>query len=267
MSKLPRRLDQLAPADYNPRVISEATRQELGRTMKRFGDLGGIVYNLRTGRLIGGHQRTANMPKNLVLRYPRGEDPDEHGNIWAEVTHQEQTWPVRVVDWPEQKEKAANLAANAIWLQGDTDAEAFAEVLKDVDLSDVELSPLEVEQMLTGHVEDDVLEAILGRPAAADEAQEPEVVQEDLDALQAVREAGDAQRGVVDNYRDTAAGGRIRREMQKQDKGDCWVAVVFQDEERVAQFKQALGYPANQRYIDGEYMLKILFPEEGRDDT
>lgn len=47
----------LTPAAYNPRKITEDRLELLGRSMKRFGDLSGVVLNLTTGNLVGGHQR------------------------------------------------------------------------------------------------------------------------------------------------------------------------------------------------------------------
>lgn len=50
-------LADLAPADYNPRRISPKAMQGLRASLTRFGELGGIVFNRRTGNLVGGHQR------------------------------------------------------------------------------------------------------------------------------------------------------------------------------------------------------------------
>lgn len=49
----------------------------------RFGDLSGIVYNVRTGRLVGGHQRTElfraeEKPEIRVEKLPK---PDARGTV------------------------------------------------------------------------------------------------------------------------------------------------------------------------------------------
>ena len=82
-------LAELLPADYNPRRISDRAMKGLRASLERFGELGGIVYNEQTGRLVGGHQRV----KALAAL----------GVVDAEV---------RVVSIPIAEEKAANLALN-----------------------------------------------------------------------------------------------------------------------------------------------------------
>lgn len=100
-------LADLAPADYNPRRISPKAMQGLKASLERFGELGGIVFNRRTGNLVGGHQRVKAL---LAL----GE------------THAE----VRVVDLPTAEEKAANLALNHPGIGGEWD-EALLRVVLD----------------------------------------------------------------------------------------------------------------------------------------
>ena len=53
-------LDQLNPLPYNPRVrLTPGTRKynELRDSILAFGEAGGIVWNQRTGSIVGGHQR------------------------------------------------------------------------------------------------------------------------------------------------------------------------------------------------------------------
>ena len=50
-----RSIGELEHAEYNPRKIGDQALKALGEAMVRFGDLSGIVFNRRTGRLIGGH--------------------------------------------------------------------------------------------------------------------------------------------------------------------------------------------------------------------
>jgi hypothetical protein len=102
-------LAELAPADYNPRKISAKAMAGLKASLTRFGELGGIVFNKRTGHLVGGHQRVKAL---LAL----GE------------THAE----VRVVDLPIAEEKAANLALNHPGIGGEWDDALLAVVLDDV---------------------------------------------------------------------------------------------------------------------------------------
>ena len=60
-----RSIGDLEHADYNPRKIGDRALHVLGEAMVRFGDLSGIVFNRRTGRLIGGHQRTKHLDQSV----------------------------------------------------------------------------------------------------------------------------------------------------------------------------------------------------------
>lgn len=101
------KIEDLQPAPYNPRQISDGAAEGLRYSMEEFGDLSGIVWNERTGHLVAGHQRVEQLKElgavlhDGVLRGSFGE------------------FPVRVVDWPEGKEKAANIAANNTHIAGE----------------------------------------------------------------------------------------------------------------------------------------------------
>ena len=102
-------LAMLLPADYNPRKISERAMKGLRASLERFGELGGIVFNRRTGRLVGGHQRVKALAAMGI------EDAE-----------------VRVVDLPVAEEKAANLALNHPGIGGEWDDALLAVVLDEV---------------------------------------------------------------------------------------------------------------------------------------
>lgn len=105
------KIKDLKPAEYNPRKITEEKLAALKKSLAEFGDLSGIVYNRRTARLIGGHQRI----KTFDLSWPitKEETQDGRGTVahgYVETPHGRITY--REVDWLEAKEKAANIAAN-----------------------------------------------------------------------------------------------------------------------------------------------------------
>src|SRR5215469_12102923 len=54
-----RKLSKANVNPENPRVISDDEIKQLAASLKRFGDLGGIILNRTTGHLVGGHQRIA----------------------------------------------------------------------------------------------------------------------------------------------------------------------------------------------------------------
>ena len=68
---------ELVPDAANPRQISDEAAGGLRNSLKRFGDLSGLVFNRRTGELVCGHQRMqqiraeyVNSPK-LAFNGPR----------------------------------------------------------------------------------------------------------------------------------------------------------------------------------------------------
>lgn len=101
----------LRPAGYNPRVITADKLKMLNDAMKEFGDLGGIVFNVKTGRLVGGHQRVKNLdPAWPILKEATTDETGTVAHGFIDTPHGRFTY--REVAWTELKEKAANIAAN-----------------------------------------------------------------------------------------------------------------------------------------------------------
>lgn len=65
----------LKPAHYNPRTITPEKLKMLGQAMQEFGDLSGVVVNVRTGNVIGGHQRIKHFdPDWPIVKKPITDD-------------------------------------------------------------------------------------------------------------------------------------------------------------------------------------------------
>lgn len=105
----PTQLSQLKEAPYNPRAIEDTAYEGLKHSIEEYGDLSGIVFNIRTKHLVAGHQRVK------ALREQYGNLSIAKGKMKAKSG---ETFPVRFVDWDLQKEKLANLAANSPTIQG-----------------------------------------------------------------------------------------------------------------------------------------------------
>jgi DNA modification methylase len=136
--KSPTVVAELRPASYNPRRITDADLETLKRSMQKYGDLSGIVVNVRTGNLIGGHQRIKHLdPSWKILKRPH---QDKVGTV--SLGHIETPFgrfSYREVAWDQRTEKTANLAANKI--QGDWDNEKLAPILQElVTLPEFELT-------------------------------------------------------------------------------------------------------------------------------
>lgn len=109
------KVKDLRPAGYNPRKISDAQAAALKQALEVFGDLGGIVFNRKTGNLVGGHQRIKALdPEWPITIAPNdGDALDKCGTVgrgFIETPFGKLDF--RVVDWDMNVEKAANVAAN-----------------------------------------------------------------------------------------------------------------------------------------------------------
>ena len=140
-------ITKLKPAPYNPRIElkpGDPVFEQLRRSIETFGVVEPIVWNRRTGHVVGGHQRLA------VLR--------ELGHTHADVV---------VVSLTDEREKALNLALNKI--VGGWDEQKLAELLQGLtsdenfDLSLTGFGQEEVDALLSQ------LEA--GAPLAGDDAE------------------------------------------------------------------------------------------------
>lgn len=106
-----KKIKDLNPAEYNPRKISDKQLELLDKSMKEYGDLSGIVFNVATGNIIGGHQRTKLLNPEAIIQKESYQDETGTTAIGYVVTS-EGKFSYREVNWTEQKEKAANIAAN-----------------------------------------------------------------------------------------------------------------------------------------------------------
>jgi DNA modification methylase len=90
------KLSDLKPAPYNPRKIDPAAMAGLEKSLERFGVVEPIIWNERTGFVVGGHQRLK------VLRSRKVKDAD-----------------VVVVSLDAADEKALNVALNSPHITGE----------------------------------------------------------------------------------------------------------------------------------------------------
>lgn len=143
---------RINPAPYNPRIDlkpGDPEYEKLRRSIEEFGYVEPLVWNARTGHLVGGHQRFK------VLRAQGKQSVD-----------------VSVVDLAPDKEKALNLALNRI--SGDWDPKKLAELLDE--LSNIEGFDL----ALTGFDAPEVDEIVAGLDAWDADKQEAFDVEAEL---------------------------------------------------------------------------------------
>lgn len=112
-------ITEINPAPYNPRKDlkpGDREYEKLKKSIKEFDLVEPLVWNKRTGNLVGGHQRFK------IIR-------DELGHDKTQVT---------VVDLDDKKEKALNVALNKI--SGDWDFVKLKDLLVELDDGEFDLS-------------------------------------------------------------------------------------------------------------------------------
>ncbi len=139
-------VEKIKAAPYNPRVSlkpGDPAYEKLKQSIAAFGSVDPLVWNQRTGNLVGGHQRLT-----VLL--------NEH--LITEVD-------VSVVDLPLEREKALNIALNKI--VGAWDDPALAELL-------AELEESVIDATLSGF-DDSEIQAALDAAAAGPAPEDPPV--------------------------------------------------------------------------------------------
>jgi len=141
------KVNEINPAPYNPRIDlkpGDPEYEALKKSIERFGLVDPLIWNKRTNRLVGGHQRLK------VLK--------DLGYETADVV---------VVDLPESEEKTLNIALNKI--QGDWEETKLEALLAELHAEGVDLE-------LTGFSEEE-LEGLL-RELNVQVEEEPKVKNE-----------------------------------------------------------------------------------------
>lgn len=126
------KLSELTGHPQNPRKISKEKLAMLEKSLKEFGDLSGIIYNRKTGHLVGGHQRQKVLPKDVEII----QDSETHGHFDLNGDR----FHVRFVEWDETKEKAANISANQHG--GDWDLPQLSDWINELDSLNIDLDLL-----------------------------------------------------------------------------------------------------------------------------
>lgn len=104
-------ISKINPAPYNPRKDlrpGDPEYEKLKRSIQEFGLVDPLIWNKRTGNLVGGHQRL---------------------KILQEMGHTEAH--ASIVDLDDQREKALNIALNKI--SGDWDISLLKDLLEELD--------------------------------------------------------------------------------------------------------------------------------------
>ena len=134
-----KKVTDLLPAEYNPRKElkpGDAEYEKLKRSIEQFGYVEPVIWNKTTSRVVGGHQRL-----RVIM---------DMGITEVECV---------VVEMPEDKEKALNIALNKI--SGEWDKDKLALLISDLQGTDFDVSltgfePAEIDDLFKDTLKDGV---------------------------------------------------------------------------------------------------------------
>lgn len=231
---------EIHPAGYNPRVIDDEARKALKRSIKKFGVVGGIIVNKRTGNtIVGGHQKVSVLDE--MYKYPAND----------------YTLRVEMIDVDVETEKTLNIALNNSNISGRWDYEKLAQLIPDIDykdagLTDVDLNMIGVDYLLQTEEEnsiadelDDLMSPIIEereevKAERAAERQAERLMQQEIEREAKVQHMKDVKQQVKE-----AA-------ISKAEQMDAYVMLSFSSWSAKAEFCERFGYPAEMKIIKGE---------------
>ena len=216
-------------ANYNPRKLSDESRKTLKRGIKKFGLVGGIVVNKRTGlTVVSGHQRLSVMDELQKF-------PDNDYRIRVDV-----------IDVDEKQEKELNILMNNPNAQGTWDFDALAQIVPDIDwkdagLTDADLNMIGVDYLLQTEEENSLANAL-------SDMMTPVIEQ---------KEADKAAKQLVERAEKVAHMKEVKQQVkenaQKQAEDmDAYVMLSFDTYEAKATFCERFGYDPDMKFKKGE---------------
>jgi hypothetical protein len=122
-------------SEMNPRKISGRRLKMLVDSLKQFGDLSGFVFNKRSNKLVGGHQRLSAFDDSAKVTITHAlKKPDAVGTVaYGFVEMNGTRYSYREVDWNQNRERAANIAANKHG--GEFDDALVTQIIRELDVN------------------------------------------------------------------------------------------------------------------------------------
>lgn len=220
-------------AGYNPRKLSDESRKTLKRGIKKFGLVGGIVVNKRTGlTVVSGHQRLSVMDE--LQKFPENDYRIR----------------VDVIDVDEKQEKELNILMNNPNAQGSWDYDALARLVPDIDykdagLTDADLNMIGCDFLLQTEEENSLAGALEEMMQPVTEQKEAEKAARQLERAEKVAHMKDVKQQVKEQAQETAANM------------DAYLMLSFDTWEAKSAFCERFGYDPYQKFIKGEQFDSI----------
>lgn len=211
---------QIKNAPYNPRGISDHARKKLLTNIKKKGLLDTLVWNRRTGNLVGGHQRLS------IL--------DE-----LSTTGDDYEIDVSAVDLSDKEEKEQNVFFNNPSAQGTYDVDILGQMLvnDEIDYKKAGFDDMDLEIMFDGTDYE-----VAGM---FDDDSAPKSVQDDLASLEEIQRMKRERKEHRERDKDA-------------NDPEFYAVVVFPDREAQSRFMEHVGGSRNDRYVDGARLQTSL---------
>lgn len=219
-------------AKYNPRKMNKAETQNLTRSLEEFGLCEPLIFNERTGNLVGGHQRLSIMDR-------------DQGNKDYEIG-------VAVIDVDLKTEKRLNIWLNQSAAQGSWDNKLLNELRMDLcvpfnDFGFPEEESQYLEKLFSAH--DEQISKVLDIANTAKSAfREEEQIQFDeapfvapsiLDSMQREKVQKQEEHNVLDDARENITEKHIEKYNQEK------LLIIFTTTEKKIHFCDSLGIDFN----------------------
>jgi hypothetical protein len=213
-------------APYNPRYIEEDARKRLRANLDResggVGFLGGIIWNRRTGNLVAGHKRLAELDSLMRTK--------------------DYMLPVDVVDLDDKTEREQNVFLNNPEAQGQYDVEKLGEMFRGPDKIDHDKAGLDMSMMYQ----------LFGQAGVEDNPEEM------LELAERVRQAKELQAKIVEKRAERDADYFYACLIYKTDAADRFIVPVFKDEADLNGFLSRRKLPAS-HFIAGAGFGNMIF--------
>ena len=252
------RLGDMKPSPYNPRTIDPEARRRLKESLASGGLVETLVWNRRTGNLVGGHQR-----RDLLLELAE-KDAKKTGGDPLDVTY-----TVAAVDVDDAEERRLNVLLNNPNAQGRYDAEGLLAVFEGGGFSAeaAGFAEVEVDELLASAGIDTAFTDSMFQgedPAAGDAA-----------TIAAMMDAGDEERKAERKAarKQTVAGVTMDRDEPEairetrsvysrraadMNEADYTLTVVFASDAEKAAFCNVVGVPAARFMVAGERIVRAV---------
>lgn len=214
----------LKNAPYNPRQIDERAKKKLRAALKRFGLVQPLVWNKRTGNLVGGHQRVEAL------------DSLERGK--------EYELDVAAIDVDPTQEKEINILLNNELVMGTFDIPKLESLFKEISFENAGFEGFELKVMLPS------FEPPMS-PRLVEQTREVGQVVEDIE------ENKKKGRELRKQIKDTMLA-RDKDRRPELDDMELYVILVFKNRESSDEFLETLNLPTTEKYISGELVKDML---------